>query len=177
MRAMNKLAVATLFMAVMVAGAPAGAQELWQGTKIGMSPEQVLAVVPKAAPPESKPSTLNSGAIEKLRIPRVEISGTPFVARFYFDATGLVQVRLAANEFGDNVSMAGVAFDTLLAPLQAKYGPTTPSRRKSGFLELRQAEWVSGRTSVKMIMMAVGNKDPILDITYDVSVAAEADKL
>jgi hypothetical protein len=69
------------------------AQELWSETSVGMTEDEVKAIVPNAVKPEN-PSTIEGGATELLRLEGVEVEKIPFNALFYFKEGKLLQVTL-----------------------------------------------------------------------------------
>ncbi len=153
----------------------AKAQALWQGTSYGMTPQEVLSVL-KGAHPPSHSERLGNGASELLRLQDVQISNETFDAKFYFSQQRLVQVTLGLQRERD-FSSAVRTFDSITEALRAKYGNEINKRSERGLMNRTSATWISGRTNIAVLCMSVGPNDAVLNINYQVRIAADADKL
>jgi hypothetical protein len=140
-----------------------------------MTLTEVKAAVPKVVPP-LKPNRLGDAAVELLRLEDVELVNKKFTASFYFKASKLSQVTLSLEK-GHTFHAATLVFDALTEALRAKYGNEISRRSKRGMLNLTEAEWLSGRTNINLIVLSVGETDATLNVNYQVRVAREADKL
>jgi hypothetical protein len=150
----------------------AGAQTLWQATSFGMSPDQVRAIVPNAIE-ASNPSPLGSGAVGLLKVPSIEIVNRNFAATFFFKNGGLTDVQLSNTD--GTFSETRNATQELLAALTAKYGTAVAQGKTSLGIE---AQWVAGRTTVKLFTMEFRNIDKgSVYIHYSARLAEQGDKL
>lgn len=167
---------AALFIVVVLLSTAACAQTLWQGTTYGMSVEQVKAAVPRATAP-AEPNQLYGGAEELLRLAGVELQNKDFLASFYFKDGSLVQVTLSMiNKQQFNVAMLVV--EGLITTLRAKYGKELSGGVKtSEFLKKADYKWLSGRTNIVLVCLAVGDNPATVNIVYQARIAREADKL
>ena len=152
------------------------AQALWRGTKSGMSVQQVRAIVPEAAPP-TEPNRLYNGAQELLRVPGFELVNEKFSGGFYFLSGKLTQVTLSFAE-GNNYSTGLKAFNKLTEALRSKYGKED-NRKGSDelFMKSMNAQWLSGRTNIELMLMSTSDDQATLNVVYQVRVGKEAEKL
>ena len=141
---MPKLRLLLIVLCVILTGSISFAQSFWGATQHGMSEPEVRAVVPDATPP-SDPATLHSGALELLRLNRVELAQETFAGRFYFLAGKLHQVTLSL-EGATRERMSG-AFDSVAKELRAKYGREM-SISTSDVNGDRKATWMSKNTRI-----------------------------
>ena len=127
-------------------------QELWRGTSVGMTVEQVKAIIPDAVTP-GDPSKLAGGATEALRLPGVEVAKIPFDAAFYFKDGGLRQVSLAVSDrsFKDSLER----FTAVRKHLTDEYGKEDSARSNSGTVNIEEAEWVRGDRKIVLLLMGV----------------------
>lgn len=157
-------------------GKSALAQVLWNGTSYGMSPVRVKALMPKAFNPGDKGDTLQDGSIELLRLKNVELVGQSFTASFFFRESKLRQVTLSAD--GErSLDSRGNTFDALAEALRVKYGKELNRSQTGTGLASIEASWQSGKTNISLFMMEIGSGQSILNINYQVRLAAEASKL
>lgn len=157
----------------------AAAQALWGGTIYGMTRAEVRKAVPEAvevAPTEG--TTLNSGEVESLAVPKVSLVNEEFRAIFYFRGDALTQVTLKKLDASTFKLEAGT-FDSLVTALRAKYGAelSRDAPGGGGVASTRQVVWLSGRTNITLFMLGVGASPATLNLNYQVRVAKDADKL
>ena len=168
------------FFAVLVAAAaliaaPASAQELWQDTEVGMTPDQIRRVHPNARPPAER-STLRNGATCELEIPDYEVGGMAFRVCFYTRSSHLIQVMLSSE------APTEPQFQTMADLLRARYGrevsTDTENCRPNRSLRLCSYGWLlpSG-TNVSILYMDVGGQAPLLNIVYQTRVRDGANRL
>lgn len=150
-------------------------QILWNGTEFGMTKTQVQQIVQGVETPDN-PAKLGTGAVELLRIPKIEIVNKKFSASFFFKDEKLVQVMLQL-ERGYTFHQAMLVFDSVADALTAKYGKEISSKDQRGMLNQKAANWISGRTNINLIAMSVGPDDALLNISYQGRIAQEANKL
>lgn len=173
---MKLLKLIALLLFVLSSACPVMAQTLWNGTTYGMSPAKVKSIVPNASKPEESPGALSGGSIELLRLSGVEIVGHTFNASFYFKDSKLSQVTLSAAEelpFSSRVR----TFESLTEALRVKYGKELSSRASGGVLPTMEANWQSGKTNISVLLMGMGDSGSLLNVNYQVRLAAEAGKL
>lgn len=151
-------------------------QTLWRATEYGMSPEKVQAKVPEAIPTLSELNTLKDGSKELLHVPKLTLVGKEFRVSFYFKDLKLNQVTLSFEE-GHTYTSAMLVFDSLKEALRARYGVEIASTSSRGLLNKAETTWVSGRTNINLIALAVGDKNAVLNVNYQARLLKEADKL
>jgi hypothetical protein len=161
-------------------GTQVNAQQLWQESQFGMTLPQVRERFPNAISPTS-PNTLYGGAIELLRIPEIEIVGHKFKSSFFFRNDKLVQVTVSLAEKTTSYG-ARLVFDSLIDSLRAKYGAELSNKNNSiGQDTSLEATWLSGRTNIILYYTVYDSlyskSSPVLNLIYQVRLAAEADKL
>jgi len=106
-----------LGLAVLVFPAPALAQELWQGARAGMTPEEVVETVDGASASDgAKEDNLTLDVVR----PGLEIAGRSWTAGFYFAADGLQRVTIRLDEA--ERSAASGLFQPTLTDLREIYG-------------------------------------------------------
>ena len=151
------------------------AQALWSTTRSGMSLEDVRKVVPGTHAP-SNPERFGDGTREYLRLDNVEVVGHPFSAHFYFKEGKLSQVTLGMKGKNSFTTTQEV-FKLLSEPLRVKYGQEISHEEKSYPFPMAQATWMSGRTNINVVTLAVNPRDALLNINYQTRLAADVDKL
>jgi len=141
-----------------------------------MTVAEVQSAVPEAVRP-AKPDTLGNGARGILEVPNVEITARTFTATFFFLDQRLTQVTLGMDAPG-SFNIGKMHFESLLDALRVKYGKEQSlSNENLGGLKTREATWLSGKTNVGLLLLAVGDAESTLNINYQVSLAKEAEKL
>ena len=155
---------------------PCPAQILWRNTVHGMSIDEAKKTVSAAEAPSDRPSKLGDGELEKLRVPGVILINQPFVGRLYFKDDKLVQVNLEGPR-SISPESASSLFDSLAEALRAKYGKESSEKnQRIGSMTVRERTWMSGKTNVTVFLMVI-DRDPVLNVLYQVRVSEEADKL
>ena len=128
------------FLLLFSIGCFAFSQDLWEGTKYGMSVDQVKNLFPSAVTP-SEQSTLRSGGKALLQLENIIIGDGTFRALFYFNDSGLTQVNL--------IYIKGLyihhVFDEISKLLTAKHGKPTSIERD---YYSRQTTWVINQTKI-----------------------------
>lgn len=171
---MPKAILLALFLAV--SNAAALGQTLWRETAAGMSLAEVRRLVPEAAPPDGKPSSLAGGAVELLRAPSVELVNQQFAASFYFRSDKLTQVTLSLLN-PKTFDSALLTFESLTEALRAKYGPELSRKLSRESMSKAEATWMSGRTNIDLFVLSVAPGHLVFNLNYQVRLAREADKL
>lgn len=154
---MKKLMLAVLSCLPMMAFC----QDLWQGTKQGMSVAEVQALHADAITPQTI-DTYGAGSKALLVIPNYKISGTNYKVVFLFQDEKLKTINLTATE-----GVASVNYDTMATLLKKKYGSPISAEGNSLSTSLF---WLNEGTSIRLTNM-MGKV--IIQYTVD----AEADKL
>jgi hypothetical protein len=143
-----------------------------------MTASQVMEVTPGARSVSGE--TLGTGAKELVSLDTVPLGSDVFRARFFFNRDKrLEEVMLSLNR-PESYHASSLIFDDLFASLRAKYGRELNYRTSENLiLHSREATWISGRTNVTMLLMGVGRdgNDALLNLVYQVRVAAQADQL
>lgn len=156
--------------------ASAHAQEMWQGTKYGMSVNEVRAQVP-AAVLATEESLLANGSAGKLVVPEFELVNEKFKVTFYFKDTKLTQVMLSLKE-PRSYAAAMRVFNQLTEALRARYGKElSMASTDMGIMKTSKAEWLSGKTNIGTICTVVSDAPAILNLYYQMRIASEASKL
>lgn len=138
-------------------------QELWRGTRDGMSAEEVTKILPEAHTAEA------SEGHARLTIDKVVIGKRNFIAWFYFKDEKLKQVILAEMVRG----LRGDEADGLRDMLRLKYGPEMSARPAPLGTYLL---WVSGKTTIELKVESVATSSTTT-ITYSTRLVSEAEKL
>ncbi len=153
----------------------ASAQILWDGTRYGMTVEEVKTAVPAAIVP-TRPDRLHNGAVELLRRDDVKILGHDFRASFFFLHNRLDEVMLSLKNPG-RFGAAMLVFESLSDALRARYGRELSRSVERHPLNRAQAAWIAGRTDIAMLVFAIGDNEAVLTITYGIRLAASKDTL
>ena len=172
---MKLLSSFAFLFSMLIAGA-CNAQQFWQGTTYGMTPDEVAAVVTGVVKPQ-KLSTLGTGATELLTLPELELVGNKFAVHFYFKGDRLDQVTISLASENESFSRTSSIFESLKEALKVRYGAGSEKPEQRGLLRVREASWQSDRTNITLFTMAVRDSPALLNVIYQVRVAATADKL
>lgn len=167
-----RVIVAALAISVQL---PSSAQTLWKDSVYGMTEVEVMKVNPSAVKTK-KGSSLPNGAVQTLEVQNIEIVKRKFTAGFYFKDQKLNQITLSLNK-GSNTLDASSKWDELYLALSAKYGKELSKKSQDGILKQKLAEWTAGKTNIQLLFLAVGEKDPILQIAYHQGITQDAEKL
>ena len=155
---------------------PAKAQSLWGDTTSGMNPSQVIEVV-KGSRLAQDGDTLGTGARELIRLDDLNVVNELFDVRFYFLEQSLTQVTLGLND-ERSFSSTLLVFDSLADALRSKYGKEmSESIDSRSILKKAEANWVTSRTNINLLVLSVGNSPAILNLNYQIRLSEEADKL
>ena len=111
--------------------------------------------------------------MELVRGPTTQIANEDFLPEFFFQNGHLEQVTLSLQSV-DTASNARLVFANLTTALRARYGQEISARPTAIGLD---SEWLSGKTNVTLILIAIGDTDPLLNIVYQVRLAGDASKL
>lgn len=172
---MRNLMRASTLMAALLFSSFANAQALWREANYGMSIDEVRAAIPEVAD-AANPGELAGGAKGLLTIPKVQIAGSAYQARFFFLNDKLVQVMLSLDNPGKFDSSLRT-FETLEELLRVKYGREVQRQVKRGVVNQASATWMAGGTNISVLTYSFDNDNASLNINYQVRVAKEADKL
>ena len=160
------------------AAPPTTCQELWSGTCVGMTVEDVLKTVSNSIRVPPQPGMrLADGADELADGPPLTIANEHFVPRFYFSDGRLEQVTLGLDEVSTLHSPA-LTFEELVSALRAKYGTEVSENRPAvpSPFYLHTMTWLHERMKITMYCV-VGLGTPVLNIVYQHRVAADASHL
>jgi len=146
---------------------PLAAQDLWNGTKMGMSEAELRAKVP-GLEVAKEPAELFDGTKAKLMLPKVEIGGESFVANFYFKEEKLLQVMLTLpNKQERTFDQLVPLIDTLVADLGKKHGkPTETKRDDNPVRKFASYQWTTKTTRLSVNSGGVDRLPAFLTITY-----------
>lgn len=140
------------------------AQELWRGTRDGMSPDEVTKLLPDTHAADA------SEGYTRLTIDKVPVGNRSFVAWFYFKEGKLTQVVLDELKRGYRTEVD----DDVRDFLRLKYGPEVSSRTSShGFYAI----WRDGKTTIELSIDSVKNTMEMTTVTYGTRLIGEAAKL
>jgi hypothetical protein len=150
-------------------------QELWSGTRAGMSPDEVVRLVPNAyrttAGPEFRAFEAWPGMSLQARVDRVEVLGANARVMFGFINNGLERVVLGFSTDGMSISAFDNQCRTLRAALNGRYGPegsVSEDRRGTAYSDgdFREYLWFSGQTRIELSctssVSSLSPRDPIL---------------
>lgn len=159
---MIRTAVAAAVLAASLNTA-AQAQDLWRGSRVGMSVDQVRQAVPEAFPNTGQRM---DNADPLLRVTGFRLADADFKADFYFNAAGLqtVALRPVTRPTG---AAALLAAEDLIPDLSAKYGEpyNCNIRARSRVLTSSSCQWMSGSTRIMVFGgMSIGGD---LEILYE----------
>lgn len=170
---------ATMLFVLGFASTAASAQELWRGTRLGMTVAEAKQQLPDAADFEPTPGTTldrgqNAGAQKRL-VASLELAGERFDASLYFKDGKLVQVSLSARAENDNSRLYPFAYQEILATLRAKYGREVRNTNSSSrtFGDSAEMAWTSGRTTIALYL----SMSKFVTIRYDALLSEIGDKL
>jgi hypothetical protein len=155
----------------------ANAQSLWNGTEYGMSPDQVKSMFSDASPPVD-PGTWDKGnEVELLRLKNIVIVNKQFYVSFVFKNEKLTQVIIRLIE-KPHFELAMSVFDSLIEALRSKYGgEINRNNFRSTNVKTSSASWMSGKTNISLEVMSVAGNNAILQVSYNLRLSQEADKL
>lgn len=115
------------------------------------------------------------GSVELLSIPSVQIDSKPFSAGFYFKDGGLHRVMLHMDPKTSDYGKP--QFDSLEEILRAKYGQPIAQSDSGGMMISRTRTWLSGKTSIVLYLNEIQGAPAIVNVIYDMRVAASANDL
>lgn len=140
---------------------------LWEGARTGMTPAEVRAAFPDAEthdPSAREKARSGDLGVERVRIPRTEIAGDPYRARFFFGPDGLGRVVLQRRGVeGMRFSRGLELAHEVRRALTDVYGE--PVRRQtsgSGYL----AEWRDDGKAVQLVVITQGLEVRSFQIVY-----------
>jgi hypothetical protein len=152
----------------------AHAQELWANTRAGMTPDEVVQLVPNAyratGGPDFKAFDEWPGMTLQARVDHVEVLGARARAMFGFTDNGLGRVVLSFTTDGMSMSAFEGQCRTFRAALNSRYGPEgSVSEERSSTVasefQFRDYLWFSGETQIKLACSSVSSslsRDPIM---------------
>lgn len=152
------------------------AQELWGGAQYGMTEEQVSSTS-KGVNPIPNGDHLANGAIEKLRKGGIEIAQQKFTASYFFLDGKLDQVTLSADK-GIAYNQASISADQIKDALTSKYGAPLRCKQQTGeLMKGFSCNWAKSGGNVRLLLMGIGDADPIFNIVYQARLAIDAANL
>ena len=158
------------FAALLMGSAHAAAQELWAGTRAGMSVDEVKVLFPDAVSPASRSPTQRESRV-LLTVPETQVAGEPFRAAFIFRGAKLDKVGLVytgAKEFSRMVEV----YDAVLASLRARHGPEMRHRSERGEITNNEEHtWIFADRTIQMSMTSFDHLDAIFAIRYQAKAA------
>ncbi|HNR13994.1 MAG TPA: hypothetical protein PKM59_11840 [Thermodesulfobacteriota bacterium] len=172
---MKKLLL-TILIAGMLSDSGEGlSQTLWEGAACGMSPEEVVSVIPNAKKiPHGR--KLKDGKVHELvRLESAEILTHQFVAGFFFHNRKLTVVELSLKEPRSFNAVRPLA-EELVAMLRSQYGKEARYDESKTLLKVIEADWVSGEMKINLLAIDRGDNPSFLQIAYEVPLPQDADK-
>jgi hypothetical protein len=157
---------AVLVVTFCVVSTLASAQALWEGARLGMSPDEVGQTI-RGAKPE-RGGRLANGAQELLRVDDYSFAGKSFVVSFFFLGGGLTQVMLSSEPYEsqnkDNLQL----FETVSALFRAKHGPEAGRKVEnlSGGGLVADAGWSTGQTEISVVVSPITALTSTFKINY-----------
>ena len=131
-------------------GAFASPGQGWRAARFGMTPEEVLAVLPKEAFRLSPEVTLADGNVVAVGIDGLAFEGLTFDVRFIFTGGKLSLVSLRTPE---KKLVDADAYARLRDALVKQWGPPLEETKDDNFVDMRQTRWErrSDRADLKYI--------------------------
>ena len=149
-------------------------QNLWGGTRAGMTLNQVRGLYPKMYELEQdahRPPTF--------RLDGVDISGHQYKALFQFKDAQLERVTLGLTDKVDNGEGLVIGRE-LMNTLDVKYGTAIEKRgwdNDQPYARICEAVWRAGRTDIELSLLLQPGFNALVSVTYSAALAKEADKL
>jgi hypothetical protein len=147
--------MATLFPIALLLVSPlaiadAPPPEAWSAARFGMTPEEVLAALPKQAFRLSPEVNLPNGKVVAAGIDGFEFEGLTFDVRFVFSGGKLAMVSLRTPA-SSRVDVA--EYERLAKSLAARWGKPLESAADDKVIDMRQTRWNRGpdRADLKYI--------------------------
>jgi hypothetical protein len=130
--------------------APPSGTGAWRSARWGMTPEEVLAALPKEAVRLSPEVKLADGNVVAVGIDGYPFEGLTFDVRFVFAAGKLALVSLRTPQ---KQPVEAAAYTRLRDALTKAWGPPLEETKDDNFVDLRQARWNRGpdRADLKYI--------------------------
>lgn len=151
--------------ALLLATSPAAAQQLWDGTRAGMSPAEVRHLYPDAAPTMA-PASAESAGQTLLTVARVDVAGEPFRVAFVFKHDALQRVGLIYLGAGNFDALLPL-YNKVRAQLEGEYGaPTTARSERGGLTNNEEHTWRNEHRVIQMSMTSYLDRDAIFAIRY-----------
>lgn len=174
---MRKLHIKSMaLLSMLVISISAQAQSLWRETTAGMSPPQIIKIVNESHRIQDG-SILRTGAKELVRLDDFREANESFNVRFYFTDENLTQVTLNLNDKRSFPSSL-LVFEALADSLRLKYGKEFSNKLdRQSVLKKAEANWVSGRTNINLLLISVGDSPAILNLNYQTKVSTKTEKL
>ena len=176
MKPFRNLSVAMAIMVSLFTPA-AMAQELWQGSEVGDTVEDILAKFPDAER-LAEPMAYSEGRAAKVIIDQRKIGSDIFDARFIMIDGGLdsVALVLGAEETGEKALEP--TFHSLEEVLSRKYGAPLyemPAKMYDpGFLRMLKNEFRQGDLTVRVACFMCSKDDGTISIVYSYAAVEEA---
>ncbi len=160
--------------AAVPADAPAAVgTQIWDGARIGMTPEQVRRAFPAAKPVENGESLLDN-AKELLKLSDVRLStGDRATASFYFRGDSLNEIKFVADVPAGQTQANLKRAEAIANSLVPIFGKPSTCGPRQGLLAF-ECDWVHGGLSVSVTYMDVAGEAPLLETTIRGIVASDA---
>ena len=172
---MKRLLPAVAILALLLlATAPADAQELWGGARAGMHVQQIQQIFSKAQRRAS-----SSDVKDGLELDGLTIQGEPYKAVFLLENERLVKVSLvhtatAGRDFEDALSEV---YKPILAALRTKYGQEkTNHKDRTQFMREERHNWITGDRKIESKLVSFLGKI-FITIDYKPAATGDLDKL
>jgi hypothetical protein len=126
------------------------AEELWNGTYLGMSASEVVRSIPGTSPPLS-PETSKNGAQELLEATAIPVGGHKATIQFWFRSGALESVQIVLGGPG-KTDLGDAGVKELIGNLTHKYG--TPIKCELVGNTARTCNWVKGKTFIGIVAVS-----------------------
>lgn len=143
------------------------AQTLWQGTRAGMSLEEVKALFPSTTFEKEK---------NRLVLEKTEILERAFHVYFYFKGDKLNEVALGLKSAEPKLKAPDL-FKRFTEVLRSKYGSELSKSVTPGSFIAMQSKWLSEGTTIELELTNSINDTVRIGLSYKADIAKEADKL
>lgn len=160
---MRKLVVS---LSILISAISAHAETIWGKADHGATLAEISQLFPegKAITPQEN-QRMSNGAKLFYKIGNIDIAGRNFDAAFYFLDDKLTDVRLAYKSQEDSRTCELVTTNVHEA-LKAKYGAEVKNARSTNLGRSRDASWVSGSTTIGLLMYAYDTPSCSIYIGY-----------
>lgn len=143
-----------------------GAIELFASVKYGMSPAEVLRLLPESKPAATDPRTIDGSKLA-VEIESYPFTGKQFHVGFFFLSSRLIQVHLSDTTLMEENVATRNAFERISDTMRQMYGQETVRRLESKWSGLfGEAEWVHDKTKISVDIIPMTQYHSTIVINY-----------